>query len=80
MNWHLRRRATVAFFQSHGLFLWLVQKFVDKSKLKRHALVHTGEKHFFCPYDSCGKVGASRNLLYALSQMPRIGTGVTAPR
>mgnify|MGYP002776780151 CR=1 FL=1 len=33
-----------------------LQRFMDSSKLKRHFLIHTGERHFVCPVDGCGKV------------------------
>ncbi|RWW34514.1 hypothetical protein GW17_00000724, partial [Ensete ventricosum] len=34
----------------------ILQKFLDSSKLKRHYLIHTGERDFICPYEGCGKV------------------------
>lgn len=36
--------------------LFLLQKFLDSSKLKRHFLIHTGERDFVCPHEGCGKV------------------------
>lgn len=34
----------------------MMQKFLDSSKLKRHFLIHTGERDFVCPHEGCGKV------------------------
>lgn len=35
---------------------YILQKFLDSSKLKRHFLIHTGERDFVCPHEGCGKV------------------------
>ena len=47
----------------------LLQKFLDSSKLKRHFLIHTGERDFVCPHEGCGKViiYSSFCTLFALS-------------
>ncbi|KAJ6348471.1 hypothetical protein OIU76_004858 [Salix suchowensis] len=34
----------------------MLQKFLDSSKLKRHFLIHTGERDFVCPHEGCGKM------------------------
>ena len=36
--------------------VFMLQKFLDSSKLKRHFLIHTGERDFICPHEGCGKV------------------------
>lgn len=42
---------------AHVLYLFLfLQKFIDRSKLKRHEVIHTGRKDFICPHEGCGKV------------------------
>lgn len=38
----------------HNIFSF--QKFLDSSKLRRHFLIHTGERDFVCPHEGCGKV------------------------
>lgn len=41
---------------SHQKIYLFLQKFLDSSKLKRHFLIHTGERDFVCPHEGCGKV------------------------
>ena len=41
---------------SHQKNISFLQKFLDSSKLKRHFLIHTGERDFVCPHEGCGKV------------------------
>ena len=43
-------------FSSAESILFTLQKFLDSSKLKRHFLIHTGERDFVCPHEGCGKV------------------------
>ena len=45
-----------------------LQKFLDSSKLKRHFLIHTGERDFVCPHEGCGKVSTLAYLLSLPSQ------------
>lgn len=44
------------FLENAKSILFLLQKFLDSSKLKRHFLIHTGERDFVCPHEGCGKV------------------------
>ena len=49
-----------------------MKRFIDNSKLKRHLLVHTGERRFKCSYEGCNKRFA---LDFNLKSHMRVHTG-----
>jgi len=46
--------------------------FTEQAKLKRHHLVHTGERRFECPFENCGR---RFSLAFNLTTHMRIHTG-----
>ena len=52
--------------------MWKKTWFIKLFKLKRHHLVHTGERRFECPFENCGR---RFSLAFNLTTHMRIHTG-----